>query len=183
MAKKIMYLLLAVLWICSSCNENSKNKKNEGSIIFIDDTVRTASANNIVENIAQLKDLSMFEGILTSSELIETLKKPGPFTVFAPTNEAFEKLPPGMINELMNQRKSDLINLIGSHIVAGLLKTNELRDGDRLKAVSGEELIVSLKNKDMLINNAGVSHSDIISGNGVIHIIDKVIIPRNEKHK
>jgi uncharacterized surface protein with fasciclin (FAS1) repeats len=117
---------------------------------------------------------------LDSTELIETLKNPGPFTVFTPTNEAFDKLPEGVLESLMGKRKNDFINILSYHIVAGAIKAHDFKDGEKLRTLAGEELTVSVRNEKLMINGTNVIESDIESSNGMIHVIDGILFPRNQ---
>ena len=179
MLRETMYLLMLMSYLClSSCNGN--DKKNNGandSLTIINDTTAGTSSNDLSDNINRMNELSTFSGLLAKADLIQILKKPGPFTIFAPTNEAFNKLPPGLLNELMDRQK-DLF--CGSHIVAGLLTIGDLENGQKLKTLSGVELIVSLIKNEQAINGAKILQHDILSQNGVIHVIDQVILPAGQ---
>ena len=125
-------------------------------------------SKNIVENAAGSADHTTLVAAVKAAGLAETLSGAGPFTVFAPTNEAFAKLPAG----------TDLTGVLTYHVVAGALKAADLKDGQKLKTVQGQELTVSVKNGKVMINGANVTIADVISSNGVTHVIDKVLMPK-----
>jgi len=111
--------------------------------------------------------------------LVETLSGAGPFTVFAPTNAAFEKLPKGTLESLLTaEKKSDLTSILTYHVVAGSFKAADLKDGQTLKTVNGKDLKVTIKDGTVMINGAVVTAADLIAGNGVVHVIDAVVLPK-----
>jgi uncharacterized surface protein with fasciclin (FAS1) repeats len=185
MLRKILYplFLIAGIWLSACHRDNKKNKHGNDSLTIINDITTNSSAADLVENTTRIKGLETFSGLLTKADLDETLKKPGPFTIFAPTNEAFNKLPKEFVDKITGEKKIDITDLISSHIVAGLLRTGDLKDGQKLQTLSGEELIVSLKNNEPMINGVKISQQDILSANGVIHVIDEVILSPDQKHK
>lgn len=138
-------------------------------------------ARTIAEKIVSDSEYATLASALKITDLLETLDKPGPFTVFAPSDEAFNKLPDGTVEELMNKRKNDLANILSYHIIAGSIKANELKDGEKLKTLAGEELTVSLRNGNLAVNGKNVITSDVICSNGVIHIIDGVLFPLHQQ--
>ena len=177
-----MFLITGIY--LSACHRvNKKNKHGNDNLTIINDITTNSSATDLVENTWRIKGLETFAGLLTKADLTETLKKPGPFTIFAPTNEAFKKLSHEVVDEIAGEQKKDITDLVGSHIVAGLLRTEDLKDGQKLQTLSGEELVVSLKNSEPMINGVKISQQDILSANGVIHIIDEVILSPDQKHK
>ncbi len=136
------------------------------------------SGSNIVQNASNSTDHSTFVAALKSAGLVETLSGAGPYTVFAPTNQAFSGLPAGTIDRLMKpDQKKKLIELLNYHVVAGALKAADLKDGQMLKTVQGNEVKVSSRNGIVSINNLRVTSPDNISSNGIIHVIDGVLTP------
>lgn len=165
---------MLILAASLSCN-NSGNNNVAPVDTIVKDTSVEASENNIIENMPVIKELSTFTSLLTQADLIEILKNPGPFTIFAPSNETFSKLPKGKLDELQTGKKTDLINVLGYHIIAGFIHINELKDGDKLKTMSGTELVVGVKGNQVTINGHNVTIRDLQSSNGMIHIMDGVI--------
>ncbi|RYY39442.1 MAG: fasciclin domain-containing protein [Chitinophagaceae bacterium] len=136
-------------------------------------------SKNIVENAAGSADHTALVSAVQAAGLAETLSGAGPFTVFAPTNEAFNKLPAGTVEGLVKpENKSKLTNILTYHVVAGSLRAADLKDGQKLKTVQGEELTVSIKDGKVMIDGATVTIPDVISSNGVTHVIDAVLMPK-----
>jgi uncharacterized surface protein with fasciclin (FAS1) repeats len=146
---------------------------------------------NIVENAMNSKDHTTLVAAVKAAGLVETLEGPGPFTVFAPTNEAFEKLPPGTVDTLLKpENKDKLTAVLTYHVVSGSLTEKDLKKQIKmgggkavLKTVQGDPLIASWKDdKIMLMDEKGgmatVTISDVIQSNGVIQVIDTVLIPK-----
>jgi uncharacterized surface protein with fasciclin (FAS1) repeats len=136
-------------------------------------------SKNIVENAAGSADHTTLVAAVKAAGLAETLSGTGPFTVFAPTNEAFNKLPAGTVDNLLKpEMKGDLTNILTYHVVPGKLLAADLKDGQKLKTVQGKELTVSIKDGKVMIDGANVSIADVISSNGVTHVIDAVVTPK-----
>ena len=145
---------------------------------------------NIVENAVNSKDHTTLVAAVTAAGLVDTLKGPGPFTVFAPTNQAFNKLPTGTVEELTKpENKDKLTKILTYHVVSGRLTANDLMN--RIKAgkgkaqldtVEGGKLTVSMMGGSIMLTDAkgGMSHvsiKDVIQSNGVIHVVDAVLMP------
>jgi len=113
--------------------------------------------------------------------LVDTLKGEGPFTIFAPTDKAFAKLPKGTVESLLKpENKDKLVAILTYHAVPGTVMAADvakLPDGARVKTVNGQELVVRNK-KGVRVNNARVTKTDIVCTNGVIHVIDTVLLPK-----
>lgn len=135
-------------------------------------------SQNVVENITSAPTLTTLAAALRKADLVRTLNATGPYTVFAPTNEAFEALPDGVLEDLMEpENKQKLVEILNSHVVAGRLTANDLQDGTVLKTVGGEQLKVTKRNNEIMINGAEVVIANAQSDNGVIHVINKVLLP------
>ncbi|ARS34010.1 fasciclin domain-containing protein [Pontibacter actiniarum] len=133
----------------------------------------------VVENITSNYELSTLAAALRRAELVDALNATGPYTVFAPENDAFEALPDGVLEELMQpENKARLKEILNNHVVAGRLTVSELKDGATLKTVGGEQLKVSKKGEKVMINGAEVLQPNVESENGVIHVIGKVLITK-----
>ncbi len=136
-------------------------------------------SKNIVENAANSNEHTTLVAAVTAAGLGETLSGAGPFTVFAPTNAAFEKLPAGTVDNLLKpEMKGDLTSVLTYHVVPGALRAADLKDGQKLKTVQGKELTVSMKDGKVMIDGATVTTADVISSNGVTHVIDAVVMPK-----
>lgn len=149
-------------------------------------------SKNIVENAVNSKDHTTLVAAVQAAGLVETLQSAGPFTVFAPTNGAFEKLPEGTVETLVKpENKSTLTNILTYHVVSGKMGSKEIAEaikkGDgkaKLKTVSGGELTAWMKGKDLYIsdengNQSKVTIADVFQSNGVIHVVDTVVLPKS----
>lgn len=134
---------------------------------------------DIVDNAVNADNVTTLVAAVKAAGLVETLKSEGPFTVFAPTDDAFGKLPAGTVETLVKpENKAKLTSILTYHVVPGALKASDLKDGQKLKTVQGQELAVSYKDGKWFINNAVVIIPDVISSNGVTHVIDAVVMPK-----
>jgi uncharacterized surface protein with fasciclin (FAS1) repeats len=133
------------------------------------DIVDTAVANGSFKTLA---------AALKAAGLVDTLKGAGPFTVFAPTDAAFAKLPAGTVENLLKpENKDQLRRVLTYHVVSGKVGSTEVTKMSSAKAVSGDTIRVSVKDGKVMINNATVVTADVGASNGVIHAIDTVILP------
>lgn len=199
MKKNFLSLAVIATLLIAACNDNAK--KETDSMTSNTDTaamspapadtkmaeetgVMVGGANmvpskNIVENAAGSADHTTLVAAVKAAGLAETLSGTGPFTVFAPTNAAFDKLPAGTVDKLLKpEMKADLTKVLTYHVVPGSFKAADLKDGQKLKTVQGQELTVSVKDGKVMINGATVTIPDVISSNGVTHVIDAVVMPR-----
>jgi len=111
--------------------------------------------------------------------LADTLSGKGPFTVFAPTDAAFAKLPAGTVESLLKPENKDKLKaILLYHVVAGDVKSTALKDGESVKTVGGQSLKIGIKDGVVSVNDATVTKADIEASNGVIHVIDTVLLPK-----
>ena len=133
---------------------------------------------NIVETAVAAGSFKTLAAALTAASLVDTLSGEGPFTVFAPTDEAFAKIPKADLDALLAD-KAKLTKVLTYHVVAGKVLAADvlkLKDGAKIKTVSGSELTLSLQG-GVKLDKANVTKTDIDTSNGVIHIIDSVLLP------
>lgn len=136
------------------------------------------SQGTIVEIASATPELSTLVTAIQAGDLVDTLNGPGPFTVFAPTNDAFNRLPPGVLQNLLLPENADkLRSILTYHVIPGELFSNQLENGQILTTVQGETLRVAIRNGTVFINEIPVVAADIDATNGVIHIIDGVLLP------
>ena len=148
-------------------------------------------SKNIIDNAINSKDHTTLVAALKAADLVQTLQGKGPFTVFAPTNEAFDKLPAGTVDNLVKpENKAILTKILTYHVVAGRLDSKELmkwikkgKGTATLTTVQGDKLWVMQKDgkfwlKDEKGNIARITISDVYQSNGIIHVIDTVIMPK-----
>ena len=113
---------------------------------------------------------------LTEAGLVEALQAEGPYTVFAPTDEAFAKLPEGTIESLLKDKET-LKNILLYHVVSGKVTSKQVVDLNEAETLAGKNINIKVKDGSVMINNATVTTADVMASNGVIHIIDTVLIP------
>jgi len=146
---------------------------------------------NIVENAVNSKDHTTLVAAVKAAGLVDTLEGPGPFTVFAPTNEAFAKLPKGTVDTLLKpENKDKLTAVLTYHVVAGHLTAQDL--ADKVDQMGGKAMLTTVQGEPLTIARSGRSHltvtdakgdvatitiADVLQSNGVIHVINKVLIP------
>lgn len=161
-------------------------------LMFLIGGIISASAQKTVVDVAVgSKDHSTLVVAVKAADLVSTLQGKGPFTVFAPTNEAFAKLPKGTVENLLKtENKATLAKILTYHVVAGNLDAaaviTAIKDGKgkvTLKTVSGGTLTASLKNGKVILTDekggiATVTATDLKAGNGVVHVIDTVLMPK-----
>jgi len=141
-------------------------------------------SKDIVDNAAGSADHTTLVAAVKAAGLVETLKGAGPYTVFAPTNEAFAKLPAGTVDNLLKPENKDMLTkVLTYHVVAGGLKSTDLKDGQKLKTVQGEELTIHNKDGKWMVHDAkggmaNITIADVISSNGVTYVIDGVLMPK-----
>ncbi len=139
-----------------------------------------AQTKDIVDTAVAAGSFKTLAAALQAAGLIETLKGPGPFTVFAPTDEAFAKLPAGTVEMLLKpENKAKLTRILTSHVVAGKVMAADAAKLTSAKAVSGATLTIAARGGAVTIDKAKVVKADIAASNGVIHVIDTVILPKD----
>ena len=135
------------------------------------------SKKDIVDTAAAAGGFETLLAAATAAGLVDTLKGDGPLTVFAPTDEAFAALPEGTVENLLKpENKDQLVAVLTYHVVPGKVMSTDLSDDMTATTVQGGDITIDLDN-GVMINDASVVAADIEAGNGVIHVIDKVILP------
>lgn len=146
-------------------------------------TPKTTNVHEVEADIVDLavatEFLSTLVAAVQAGDLVDVLKGDGPFTVFAPTNDAFAKLPAGTVENLLKpENKAQLVAVLTYHVVPGKVMSKDLTNGQKAKTVQGSEVTVTLANGKAMIDNATVTTADIEASNGVVHVIDTVILPK-----
>jgi uncharacterized surface protein with fasciclin (FAS1) repeats len=138
-----------------------------------------AAKKDIVDTAVAAGDFKTLAAALQAAGLIDTLKGPGPFTVFAPTDEAFAKLPAGTVEELLKpENKEKLVAILTYHVVPGKVMAKDVAKMTSAKTVNGKSVTITDQNGGVLVDNAKLIKTDIVASNGVIHVIDSVILPQ-----
>ena len=134
----------------------------------------------VVENAVNNENFSTLVAAVKAAGLAETLSGSGPFTVFAPTNAAFEKLPAGTVEKLLKpENKGQLVKVLTCHVVPGKVMAKDVVKLNKATTVEGSDVAIAVSGGTVTVDNAKVIKTDINSSNGVIHVIDTVILPKN----
>lgn len=133
---------------------------------------------NIVETAVANGSFKTLVAAVTAADLVATLSGPGPFTVFAPVDAAFAALPAGTVESLVSpENKGKLTGILTYHVVAGKVLSSDLSDGMKAKTVNGAEITITIAEGKVKVNGAQVVLADVATSNGVIHVIDGVLLP------
>lgn len=167
--------LLALALGVAACGDDDDDETSGAATT--EQTESSEAGGNIVAVAAETPDLSTLVEAVTAAELVETLEEPGPYTVFAPTNEAFEALGGTLETLLEPANKEELAEILTYHVVPGELTAAELTDGQQLETVQGDSLEVKIDGEEVTVNGAAVVTPDVEASNGVVHVIDEVLTP------
>jgi uncharacterized surface protein with fasciclin (FAS1) repeats len=151
-------------------------------LVFLSSTALIASSHtkmDIVDTAVKAGSFNTLVAAVQAAGLAETLKGEGPFTVFAPTDDAFAKLPAGTLDDLLKpENKDKLAAILTYHVVSGKVMAKDVMTMKEAKTVNGQSVMVSMEADTVMIDNAKVVNADIECSNGVIHVIDTVILPK-----
>lgn len=141
--------------------------------------IQIAQSKDIVATAAEAGQFNTLAAALKAADLVETLQGEGPFTVFAPTDEAFAALPEGTLEDLLKpENKDELVKILTYHVVPGKVMSGDLESG-MVKTVEGSEVTIEVSDTGVMVGDANVVKADVPASNGVIHVIDTVILPSN----
>jgi uncharacterized surface protein with fasciclin (FAS1) repeats len=184
MSNQLKSSLAACLLLASmACNNNSE-KQNTAAAGSTENAAPTgqsgvqddASAKNVVQIAVGSKDHSTLVTAVKAAELVDVLSNPGPFTVFAPTNAAFDKLPAGTVEGLLKpEKKEALTDILQYHVSVGVFKTDMLQDGQSIGQVNGGNITISKKTDGIYVNGTAKIIASIPASNGIVHVIDGVL--------
>ncbi|QQS40767.1 MAG: fasciclin domain-containing protein [Acidobacteriota bacterium] len=176
--KKFAFFLAAVLAVTpvaafAQSADKSQNKSTYSKASY--------SEKDIVDTAVSAKMFDTLVAAVKAAGLVETLKSEGPFTVFAPTDEAFAKLPAGTVESLLKpENKEKLANILKYHVVSGKVMAADVVKMKYAKTVLGEKVKIKVKGDNVMVGGAKVIKTDVNSSNGVIHVIDTVLIPEQK---
>ncbi len=189
-----VFIMMAVVSVSmTSCDDSKKKaeaaaaaaKVTEDSLAMVEAASRTADSlasasmpKSIAATAMGNPALSTLVAALGAAELVSVFEGSDAYTVFAPTNDAFSAIQATVDKLLKPEAKSKLANVLKYHVVAGTLKAADLKDGQKLKTLQGEELTVMIKDGKVMINDAEVVTADVAVSNGVVHVINKVVVPK-----
>lgn len=169
----ILGLMVSALFLLCDC------KKEEGSSIgggmaSVEDST---SQKNVVGIAVGSKDHTTLVAAVKAADLVDSLANPGPFTVFAPTNAAFDKLPKGTVEGLLKADKiDDLKNILEYHVIVGTFKKENLQDGQVIGMANGGNITVTVKDGKTLINGESQILASVPASNGIVHVMDTVLL-------
>lgn len=177
------YLVLMTQISCNSTSEESSinnstaiesNSSSAGQSVVKDDV----SQKNVVQIAVSSKDHSTLVAAVKAAELVDVLSNAGPFTVFAPTNAAFEKLPNGTVEGLLKpESKEALQNILQYHVSVGVYTIDQFTDGKSIGQVNGDNITISVKSGKIWINDKATIIATIKASNGIIYVLDEVLLP------
>jgi len=154
----------------SATSENGSQNQSE-----VKDDV---SAKNVVQVASGSKDHTTLVTAVKAADLVTALSNAGPFTVFAPTNAAFDLLPAGTVDGLLKpEKKDDLVDILQYHVSLGVFKEDSFTDGQIIGQVNGGNITITKKDGKVYVNGTAVIVASIPASNGIIHVIDKVLLP------
>ena len=172
-------LLLIALLLPFGCAQNTENTSD--AVVVEEEMTEEmpmTTSPDIVAVASETESLSTLVQAVQAAGLVETLQGDGPFTVFAPTNAAFEALPAGTLENLLKpENREQLRSILTYHVVSGKVMSTDLTDGMNAATVAGGDVMVNTTNGVRLNNAASVTTADVPASNGVVHIIDAVLMP------
>ncbi|HMS49932.1 MAG TPA: fasciclin domain-containing protein [Candidatus Saccharibacteria bacterium] len=158
-------------------NNNKDDSKKDASSSQTETTKQdTMNSKNIVEVASGNPDFSTLVAAIKAAGLVDTLSGSGPFTVFAPTNAAFDKLPAGTLDSLLKD-PAKLKAILTYHVVSGNVKAADVVKLTKATTVAGQDVAVKVDGSNVMVNDANVTKTDIETSNGTIHVIDTVLLP------
>ena len=182
--KKLIGLIAigALLLIFSACNSNTASVTETNEVVAksggqeaVQDDV---SQKDVVKIAVSSKDHTTLVAALKQADYVDDLSNAGPFTVFAPTNDAFNKLPAGTVDGLMkDDKKPDLQNALEYHVAVGVYKTENMQDGQKINMANLGDITLSVKDGKVMVNGTATIVASIPAANGIIHVVDAVLLP------
>ena len=168
------FLAMGLWTACSAPKEESTEETRE-----VVEEAPVEESNTVVDIAIGSPDHTTLVAAVQAAGLVETLSGDGPFTVFAPTNAAFEALPAGTVEDLLKpENKEKLTGILTFHVVSGNVMSGDLSDGQVVTTLNGQTATVSIKDGKVMIGDATVVAADLAGTNGVVHVIDKVLLPK-----
>jgi uncharacterized surface protein with fasciclin (FAS1) repeats len=182
--KRIPFLIIAMLAFTFACNNSGKPMEENSSPVNASADLGQAgvqddvSQKDIVKIAVGSSDHSTLVAALKQADYVNDLANAGPFTVFAPTNAAFDKLPAGTVDGLMKpDQKAALQNILEYHVAVGVYKQDYIQDGQTIGMANGNNITIQIKDGKMMVNGTANVITTIPASNGLIHIIDAVLLP------
>lgn len=181
--KSIASFIISASLLFMSCQSGETKQDNISNSLVEQGAGQSAvqddeSAKNVVQIAVGSKDHSTLVTAVKAAELVDALSNAGPFTVFAPTNAAFDKLPAGTVEGLLKkEKKDDLTDILQYHVSVGVFKVESLQDGQVIGQVNGGNITISKKDGKVMINGKATIVASVPASNGIVHVIDEVLLP------
>lgn len=174
-------LLLVISVLMMACNQNPQSSATNAALVPPDGGQATVqddiSQQNIVQVAGGSSDHTTLVAALKAAEYVDALANAGPFTVFAPTNEAFSQLPPGTLDDLVKpENQSKLREILEYHVYIGVIRENMMREGMKLNQANTKNVTLTKNGDKFSVNGASIL-ATIPCSNGIIYVVDKVLIP------
>ncbi len=181
----ILSCLLLLAWSLTGCDagQATENEVTETATEAVDQGGQASvkdddSEKDVVKVAVGSPDHTTLVKAVQAADLVNALSNAGPFTVFAPTNVAFEKLPAGTVESLLEpEKKADLQNILQYHVYVGALNADQLTDGQTLNQVNGDNITIRVKDGKITVNNSATVVASVKASNGMVHVIDGVLLP------
>ncbi len=175
------FLSLFILFSCTPTNTESETSTSDPAPAIqgqsaVEDDV---SDPTVVQVAVKSADHTTLVTAIQTAGLVDVLTNTGPFTVFAPTNAAFEKLPEGTVESLLKpEQKTTLSDILEYHVYVGVIKTDMMKDGQVLNQVNGKNIRIGNTNDQIVINGSAKIIASVPASNGIIHVLDEVLLPQ-----
>lgn len=185
MQKLTFFFGVFLLLLVAGCNPSAQNQApaaadvgTAGPTVGQSGVKDDVSTPNVVQVAVGSADHTTLVTAVKAASLVDVLSNAGPFTVFAPTNAAFDKLPAGTVEGLLKPDQKDaLSNILEYHVYVGVIKTEAMRDGQILGQVNGKNITLSVKDGKYMVNDKATIVASVPASNGIIHVIDEVLLP------
>jgi uncharacterized surface protein with fasciclin (FAS1) repeats len=184
MKRPIKILLMASFVVAVGCKQNTETATENPTETTTTESVGQSGVKddtsnpNIVQVASGSKDHTTLVAALKAASLVDALSNASPFTVFAPTNAAFDKLPAGTVDDLLKpEKKETLSDILSYHTYVGVLKTEYMQDGQEFEEVNGKKVKITKKGDKVFVNGSEIV-ATIATANGVIHVINDVLLPK-----
>ncbi len=174
-----MFVMALSLSAVSAFGQTQTQRYNQPGAVTANRPVVGGEKMGILETAKEAGTFNTLTAAIKAAGLEETLKGKGPFTVFAPTDEAFAKLPAGTVEKLLEPgNKEKLAGILKYHVVSGDVKADKVKEMDSAETVNGKKVTIKTEGETVMIDNAKVVKADIACKNGTIHVIDSVLMPK-----
>lgn len=183
MKKSLLFIASLALLATVSCQSSDSKESGTATDAATSETVSTSpqgddGQNDVVDVAVGSKDHTTLVSAIKQAELVEPLKKTGPYTVFAPVNAAFDKLPAGTLDELMKPEKKDaLADILQYHVSVGIYNEDMFQDGQVIGQVNSQNITIGKKDGKITVNGTANVIGSVRASNGMIYVIDQVLLP------